>query len=163
MSILTPRSNTSTYTRTNELKQYNGITSLATMKTIITLFPNKVNCRTPENTPQLPPHILSNTLMANPRQLNPQIPNPVRGSHNMKNPKQNFTSKRTWKNKWSRDSQPPPPQRMQDKGIDLSHRRSLSLVPNLSLMAKQAQKKPLRVLLPMWHRVPKCRGNSGFV
>ena len=97
MSILIPRSSTSTKTKMDKLKQNHRLTSLTTMETIIMLLPNKVNRSTLESTPQLPPHTLPNTLMTNPRQLNPPIPNAVRGSYNLKDPRPNFTPKRTRK------------------------------------------------------------------
>lgn len=95
MSILTQINNTSTDTRWNKLKQNNELTSLTTMETMIMLLSHKINRSTPENIPQLPSHTLTNTLMTNPKQLNPPIPNPVRGSHNLKDPRLNITTKRT--------------------------------------------------------------------
>ena len=60
------------------------------METVIPLVPDKVNSCAPQNAPQLPPHTFPNTLMTNPRELNPPMPNPMRGSHDPKNPRPNI-------------------------------------------------------------------------
>lgn len=47
-----------------------------------------------KNVPQLPPQTLSNTLMTNPTQLNPPIPNLMRASHNLNDLRPNIPPKR---------------------------------------------------------------------
>ena len=71
LSILTSRDNTSMNISLNNMKHDNRLTSLTTMETVITLLPD---------TPLLPPRTFSNTLIANPIQLNIPSLNPVRGS-----------------------------------------------------------------------------------
>ena len=99
MSILTPRNNMNMNTGVNKLEKDNGITSLTTMETMITLLQDKVDHSTLENASQLPPHTLPNTLTTNPRQLNPPIPNPMKGSHNLKDLRSNIPPKGNEKNK----------------------------------------------------------------
>ena len=94
MNHFGPRSSTSPNIQSNKLENNYRLTNLTFTKTMITLLPNEVNRSTPEKTPQLFPHPLSYALMANPRQLNPPIPDPMRRGHKHKDPRTYFPSKR---------------------------------------------------------------------